>query len=163
MRRPWWPWSDRHGTLRTPSRKRRARLGIEALEERSLLSVGNLDPLFNNTGLLVVNALGSDTQANAVAVLRDNVDTTADPILVAGRRSGDFLLAKLEADGMLLNSTRVDFGGNDQALALAVGKDNKITLGGTSAGPDGSRAIVLARFTAGLALDNTFGAGGKVT
>src|SRR5437879_3800845 len=98
MRRPWWPWSDRHGTLRPPSRRNRARPNVEALEDRSLLSVGNLDPLFNNTSLLVVNALGNDAQANAVAVLRDNVDTTADLILVAGRRSGDFLLAKLQAD-----------------------------------------------------------------
>src|SRR4051794_17688404 len=119
----------------------RAQLSVEVLEDRSLLSVGNLDPLFDASGLLSSSALGANAQANAIVVLRDTIDTTADAKLIAGHggSSGnqDFFVARVDASGTLDNSfgsggvTFTDFGVNDDAKALQV-RNNLIVVAGTT-------------------------------
>jgi uncharacterized delta-60 repeat protein len=144
-------------------------LNVEMLEDRSLLSVGTLDPLFDASGL--GPALGNNAQANAIAVLRDNVDTTADPILIAGHANGlvnqDFFVARVDSTGALDRSFGVngiayaDFGLNDDANSLGV-RNNLVVVAGTT-GVNGSRDLALARFNANGTLDTRFHGTGKLT
>ena len=166
MRRPWRLWDDHSGSSRSPSRRRRALLGVEVLEDRSLLSVGNLDPLFGNTGMFITSALGDSAQANAVAVLRDNVDTTADPILIAGQANQHFFVARVDATGTLggfgtNGIAYADFGVNDDAYTLQV-RNNLVIAAGTT-GVVGSRDLAIARFDRAGNLDTSFNGTGKVT
>ena len=56
-----------------------------------------------------------------------------------------------------------DFGGNETAWGLAVQADGKAVVAGTRFDPGPSDDFVLARYTAGGALDRTFDGDGKVT
>jgi uncharacterized delta-60 repeat protein len=84
-------------------------------------------------------------------------------IVVAGTMNGDFMLSRYDvagnpdasfgSNGRLLS----DFGADGEAaFALAIGPDDKIVLGGTSADH-----FAFARFTPAGNLDPTFGQGGK--
>jgi uncharacterized delta-60 repeat protein len=81
-----------------------------------------------------------------------------------GGTTGDFHLTRLTANGALdpsldgKSTVDADFGGDDDASALAVQANGKIVVGG-SAGDD----FGIARFQPGGAPDETFGPGGKRT
>src|SRR4051812_2642300 len=102
---------------------------VERLEDRTLLNVGNLDPLFGTAGLKEVS-LGQSAQASAIVVLHDTSDSTADPLLIAGTAGapghGDFFVTRLLPDGtpdqnFAAGGTRlIDFGADDQATVLAI-------------------------------------------
>ena len=167
MRRSRWPWKV------SPRPVRRTALGVEALEERCLLSAGNLDPLFGSAGQAVL-ALGGNSQVNAVAVLADGNDTTADPILLAGQSSGGsgqaFTVARLQGNGQSLDPgfgtggmLTVNFGGPAAAEAVALLPDQtKAVVGGyTTIG--GQRAFALARLnTTTGQLDTSFNGTGTL-
>ena len=81
-----------------------------------------------------------------------------------GGTAGDFHLTRLTANGALdpsldgKSTVDADFGGNDEASALALQANGKIVLAG-SAGDD----FGIARFQPGGAPDETFGPAGKRT
>src|SRR6185503_13334965 len=84
-------------------------------------------------------------------------------IVVAGTQNGDFYLARYDVAGNLdgsfgSNGRAVsDFGSpGDAAYGLAVGTDDKVVVGGTSADH-----FAFARYLPGGTLDPTFGQGGK--
>src|SRR5215471_13062880 len=54
-----------------------------------------------------------------------------------------------------------DFGGNDEALAVAIQPDGKIVAAGATRG-GGTAEFALARYNADGSLDSSFGSGGKV-
>ena len=96
-------------------------------------------------------------------------DVTLEPggkIDVAGYggTANDFHLTRLTANGALdpslggKSTVDADFGGNDDASALALQANGKIVLAGTTGGDFG-----IVRFQPGGAPDDTFGPGGKRT
>src|SRR5262245_20901535 len=93
MRKFRWPWSalTLPATKSHPNRRHRYHIvpQVEQLEDRTVPNVGNLDPLFGTGGLVVAptGAGAGAAQANALVVLRDGNDATADRIVVAGRAS----------------------------------------------------------------------------
>ncbi|MBI1915606.1 MAG: tandem-95 repeat protein [Planctomycetes bacterium] len=172
MRNLKWPWRSLFlpATLSTRSRYR-AIPQVEQLEDRLTPNVGNLDPLFGSAGLVVAPAGAGPAQANALVVLRDGNDTTLDGILVAGRASNgtnlDFALSRFtplgQPDSTFAGGTAlVNFGGDDEALALATLPDGRILAGGYTTAAGGQRNFALVRLNANGTLDNTFGSGGRV-
>src|SRR5262249_17768217 len=79
--------------------------------------------------------------------------------------SDDFVVARINSDGQEDKSfgnggnVSTDFGGNDNALAVAVQPDSKIVVAGVT-NPAGQFA--LARYNTDGSLDSSFGSGGKV-
>lgn len=141
---------------------------------------GALDDSFGSGGLVHVDIDAASDEARAVRVLSDN------SLLVAGSLStsshADFGIVKLRHDGSLDTTfgepdigsarkgfVRLDIAGanfHDNAYAMAVQKDGRIVLAGTTpVFHDGFNynQVALARFSADGVLDTTFGSQGVVT
>jgi uncharacterized delta-60 repeat protein len=128
---------------------------------------GMLDSSFG-TGGKVTTAIGGGTDVgNGVAVQPDG------KIVVAGRASiggsEDFALARYTANGTLDTSfgtggvvTTPIGSGNDQGRSVALQSDGKIVVAG-HARVGSTDDIALVRYNLDGTLDNSFGAGGKVT
>jgi uncharacterized delta-60 repeat protein len=118
---------------------------------------GTLDPTFGTNGTVKTD-LGSFDIAFDLAL------TPTGKIVVAGRNGGDFAVVRYNADGTLdaafgtNGRTTTDFGGADQAFALALDTSGRALLAGQGAGQFG-----LARYNTDGSLDATFGSGGKTT
>jgi uncharacterized delta-60 repeat protein len=153
---------------RRPSRNRKQpsprpiRLGLEALEDRCLLSAGQLDPTFGTGGQVVVPPfVGPGDDMAAAAVLQP------DGMLIVGGTSSNgvgraIALARYDAAGHLDSTfgaggrVKIPFGtGSDQLGGLALQADGKIIVAGSATG-----SPILARFNADGCLDGTFGRGG---
>jgi uncharacterized delta-60 repeat protein len=122
---------------------------------------GSPDTTVENNGAISLTVGGADV-GRAVAVLPDG------KILVAGGGGpgNDMFVLRLNADATADTSfgnngfTLVDFGGVDDARAIAVQANGKIVLAGsTNNGGD----MAVARLQPGGTLDTTFGSGGKKT
>ena len=122
---------------------------------------GSPDTSVESNGAISLTVGGADI-GRAVAVLPDG------KILVAGGGGpgNDMFVLRLNADATADDSfgnngfTLVDFGGVDDARAMAVQANGKIVLAGsTNKGGD----MAVARLQPGGTLDTTFGAGGKKT
>ena len=129
-------------TRRRPPRQRKTpyRLGLETLEDRTLLTAGFLDPTFGpaaTPGRVITDFFGANDLANAVAIQADG------RIVVAGSSgvgSGStFALARYNSDGSLDTSfdgdgrVFVNFSfGTDVARAVAIQADGRIVVAGTS-------------------------------
>jgi uncharacterized delta-60 repeat protein len=123
---------------------------------------GNLDTTFGTGGW--VTDLGQ-TVFSALALQPDR-----KLVLTSAGASGDFALARYNADGALDSTfgtggkVSTDFGGSDSASAVAMQPDGKIIAAGSTATPALQTAqFALARYDAGGTLDATFGTLGKVT
>jgi uncharacterized delta-60 repeat protein len=85
----------------------------------------------------------------------------------AGLCLADFALARYNTDGSIdvtfgsAGRVVTDFGGDDEAFAVAVQDDGKIVVAGVSTA-SGTMDFALARYTSDGELDATFGSGGKV-
>src|SRR5439155_996244 len=123
---------------------------------------GDLDPSFG-TGGRVLTDFGGGDGARALALQADG------RIVVAGSSSAgafgsDFALARYNSNGSLDPSfgtggrVLTDFGGDDEARALALQDDGKIVVAGGFGGP----CFALARYNPGGTLDTSFGTGGRV-
>jgi uncharacterized delta-60 repeat protein len=118
---------------------------------------GVLDPTFGTDGTVKTD-FGSFDIAFDVAV------APSGKIVVAGRNGNDFALARYNPDGTpdvtfgTDGETTTDFGGSDQAFALALDSSGRTVLAGQGAGTFG-----VARYNEDGSLDATFGSGGKVT
>lgn len=189
---------------------------LEALEDRTLMNAGALDPTFGVGGVVVDHSnsnysnqwvLGFQPDGKLLEVsggskglnlLRTNADGSLDQtfvgsaggpyavtgffiassvvvqsdgkILVAGEddiggyfNSGNFLVARFNADGSLDNSFGVGgmvvtkIGLSDYVAGMVLQADGKIVLGGTA-----DNQFALARYNANGSLDATFGNAGTV-
>src|SRR3954447_18172860 len=127
---------------------------------------GDLDTAFGAGGKLTTDFAGNGDEAHAVAVQADGKVVAAGGALVTTPLGTlqDFALARYRPDGTLdptfgaAGKVRTDFGGSEQAFAVAVQPDGKIVAAGGS-----GRDFELARYNADGSLDGTFGVGGKVT
>lgn len=132
---------------------------------------GLLDTSFGvaQSGMVKIDFGQIDDRAQAVTVQADG------SILLAGyandfNGNSDFVLTRLTSGGQVdttfgpagMNGiVLTDFGGMDQAYALAVQADGKIVVGGHS-GEDCAHDFAVARFTSDGMLDADFGPGGKI-
>jgi uncharacterized delta-60 repeat protein len=148
---------------RPPSHRPR----LELLEDRCLLSAGQLDTTFGSGGT-VTSLLGSSSFAYATALQSDG------KILAAGQAtvgSGyQFALARYTTSGSLDTSfgnsgtvtTKIGSGGFAWAMAVQP-TDGKIVLGGFGSISKTGHDFALARYTTGGSLDKSFGNRGTMT
>jgi uncharacterized delta-60 repeat protein len=138
---------------------------------------GDLDSTFGSGGKVTTDFAGNRDQAFAVALQSDGKIIAAGSAIVSGSQP-DFALARYNSDGSLDSTfgsggkVTTDFGGNDQAVAVAIQTDGKIVAAGgtcanaalgcdvlTGSGYD----FAIARYNTNGTLDSSFGTGGKVT
>jgi uncharacterized delta-60 repeat protein len=153
--------------LAPAARKHRARrLGVEVLEGRVLLSAGQLDVAFDQTGMeLTQLSFGSD-QVHALAI-EPNSQIVA--VGQTGITQSMFALVRFNLDGTLDQSfgsggkvtTDVEPGQNSYAQAAVIQTDGKIVAAGF-AGPAGNQQFALVRYNPDGSLDQSFGTGGIV-
>src|SRR5439155_1647217 len=126
---------------------------------------GTLDPSFGGGGRVLTNFAGRD-EASALALQSDGKIVVAGFSGAGGRQ--DFAVARYNPDGSLDPSfgsggrVLTDFGGDDEAAALALQSDGKIVVTGFSFSDAGGSDIALARYNPDGTLDASFGSGGRV-
>jgi uncharacterized delta-60 repeat protein len=142
---------------------------LEALEDRTLLHAGALDPTFGTGGILL-GKFSPNTSAAAVAVQTDG------KVVVAGSSSGidtsSLLIARYTADGKPdttfghkgLVTLTPSLGAEpfDSASALALLPNGKILVAGTAGSPSHPAEFLLARLDSDGTPDPTFGNHGIV-
>ena len=126
---------------------------------------GSLDTGFSGDGKLTTGGFGSGSasteQATGVAIQGDG------KIVVVGTVSGDFALARYNADGSLDMSfsgdgkQTTDFASGDKVTGVALQNDGKIVVVGSAV--DDDRDFALARYDADGSLDTGFSGDGKQT
>ncbi len=173
-----WGEGRREGNPRYPggTRKRRRsgsspvrlrRLCLEALEDRRLLAMGDLDLSLDGDGKAITDFGGRSDLAYAVAVQSDG------KIVVAGRSYNganyDFALARYNGDGSLDTSFSgdgkviTDFGGDaDWGFSVALQSDGRIVTAGYAT-TGGKIDFALARYNSDGSLDTSFDGDGKLT
>ena len=130
---------------------------------------GGLDTTFGSGGMVTTSMGGGDAIAFSVALLSDG-RIVATGYLEAGRRNHDFALACYNPSGTLNQSfgnggrVTTDFFGatDDIAYGLAAQSDGKLVLAGRT-GVYPTFHFALARYNNNGQLDQSFGAGGKVS
>jgi uncharacterized delta-60 repeat protein len=152
------------GGLKRLFRAKRCVPGLESLEDRCLLSAGDLDPTFGAGGLVRGRLAESYAQTAAALVQPDG------KVLLAGDQGGtdrDFVLVRLGLDGSpdptFGDGGRVvtDFGETDVPSAIALGPDGSIVVVGVAA-REGFFHLAVARYTPDGQPDARFGDGGRV-
>ncbi len=132
---------------------------------------GSLDPTFSTDGKVTTDFAGGFDEAFAVALQPDGKIVAAGGAVV-GSSPFDFALTRYNPDGSLDptfgtdGKATTDFGGTDEALAMALQPDGKIVAAGqafTGSSPDFAVDFAVARYNPDGSLDSTFGTGGKVT
>jgi uncharacterized delta-60 repeat protein len=119
---------------------------------------GELDQSFSGDGKLTTDFVGSGDDGQSMVVQPDG------KVLVVGRSSKDFALARYKPDGTLDKTFShdgkqvTDFAkGSDSARVAAIRPDGKILVAGRS-----GHARALARYNADGTLDRSFSGDGKV-
>jgi uncharacterized delta-60 repeat protein len=113
---------------------------------------GSLDTSFDGDGQLTTDFGSGSCEGQSITLQPDG------KILVAGYSSGDFALARYNADGSLDTSfdgdgkLTTDFGSSDGGSSVTLQEDGKIVVAGTSSGD-----FALARYNADGSLDTSFG------
>ncbi|MCA9175437.1 MAG: hypothetical protein KDB14_13225 [Planctomycetales bacterium] len=125
---------------------------------------GSLDATFGVGGVARIDIMGENNTANAVVAQSDGKLLVAGVTGVSGQ--GDFLLARLLADGSLDPTfgaggiVTTDLGTtNDVARSIAVQSDGRIVVAGYTGGPSDA---AVARYNSDGSLDSSFGSGGSV-
>jgi uncharacterized delta-60 repeat protein len=158
-----WSWFRRSANRPRPSTREGRPLRLEALEERTLLSAGDLDPTFGNGGLVVTNFGDTFADSRTLAVQADG------RILIAGQFAAhDFGLARFNSDGSPdssfgrggLVTTVIPGGGGISSMAVEA--DGHIVVAGEAV-INGSAYFAVARYDTDGSLDASFGTGGLVT
>ena len=178
-------WSTNRTSTRA-TRPRGRRLGLERLEDRALLSAGDLDLTFGDGGLVTTDIgafPSSDFAYDLAAVQADGKIVVAGTTYVTGSSTdSDFAVARYNSDGSLDTSFgtggrvvtdlfRYQSGDNwpsdDQAQAVAIQTDGKILVAGysyqvTYQGTQGWD-FAIVRYNSDGTLDTSFGVGGTAT
>jgi uncharacterized delta-60 repeat protein len=122
------------------------------------MASGQLDRSFNGSGT-VLTPLGSQAEANAVAVQPDGKIVAAGDTSSALNAPPTFAVARYNADGTLDPTfdpngsqpgvvTTSFFGQGDQALAMALQPDGAIVVAGTATQANGDASFGVARYLA---------------
>ncbi|MCA1679598.1 MAG: hypothetical protein LC777_11945 [Actinobacteria bacterium] len=125
---------------------------------------GDLDLTFSGDGKQTTD-FGTSSVGNDVALQGDGKIVVAGQTISGGN---DFALARYNADGSLDTTfdgdgkQTTDFGGGDQAAAVALQPDGKIIVGGRG-GASVFWDFALARYNTDGSLDTTFSGDGKQT
>src|SRR5262245_55648148 len=130
---------------------------------------GNLDPTFGTDGRVITNFNSRYLDSTAALVLQPD-----GRIVAAGDFDGDFGVVRYLSDGSLDNTFGVGgivttgFGGGvfaqlDRATSLVLQPDGKLVAAGQALGGSSGSDFGLVRYMPDGSLDQTFGAGGRVT
>ncbi|MEW6207716.1 MAG: hypothetical protein AB1631_05070 [Acidobacteriota bacterium] len=129
---------------------------------------GSLDASFGSAGRVTTNfSAGEIATIRALAIQPDQRIVAAGSHLLV--ENANMLAARYTVDGNLDASfgsggkASVDFSDSDFVGAMAIQPDNRIVLAGGSLVGTNNFNFALARLNEDGALDQTFGAGGKVT
>jgi len=124
-------------------------------------SDGSLDNSFADNGKLEGTSKQGDTRFNAGSIQTDRKIIAAG--LTWNGTDYDFALARFNTDGRpdsTFNNNGVqitDFGGNDEAVSIAIQPDGKIVIAGNS-----DNRFALARYNVNGSPDETFNTNGKL-
>jgi uncharacterized delta-60 repeat protein len=128
----------------------------------ALAADGDLDTTFDGDGMVITDFVGGTDESYNVVIQSDG------KIVVVGKASNDFALARYNSDGSLDSTFDGDgkvttaFGGDDFGYGVALQSDGKIMVaGGDDSG--GADDFGLARYNSDGSLDTTFDGDGKVT
>jgi len=159
------------GHLMNRNRTRSCRPTLELLEDRCLLSAGDLDLSFGTNGVATCGRAGGIGSLAAIALAPDG-KIVAGGLLDDAKLVPDFALCRYLSDGSLDTSfgaggwVTTGFGNSsdDWLNAVAVLPDGRVLAGGEScrslcSGSDGDFALV--RYTPAGAVDTTFGSKAK--
>ena len=134
---------------------RAVRAAVEALECRTLLSAGDLDPTFGNNGVVLLPAAGYLAFASTVQ--------SDGKIVIVG---SNFFVERLNPDGSPDTSfgsggIQIEpFANSAVANAVAIQSNGKIVVAGTETFSNGNTEFAFERLNANGTLDTTFGNGG---
>jgi uncharacterized delta-60 repeat protein len=139
---------------------------LEPLESRLPLNAGELDVVFNNTGMADQSLGGGGDQVHALVVQPDSKTITVGQ---SGPGDGQFTVARYDKDGLLdggfgsggVVTTGLGPDNDGVAEAAALQPDGKIIVAGYAGAP-GSQTIALARYNPNGSLDTSFGSTGTV-
>jgi uncharacterized delta-60 repeat protein len=130
---------------------------------------GTLDGSFGNGGVVMTD-FGAIDNANGLVIQKNQMIVAAGYTNGGSDTAADFALARYNTDGSLDASfgdsgkVTTDFTFSaDVVNALTLQADGKIVAAGVTSGGQLGPAFALARYEASGALDNSFGADGKVT
>jgi uncharacterized delta-60 repeat protein len=146
-----------------PARSKGARLGVENLEERSLLNAGALDPTFGLGGKLTTPFAGASVARSVLPQAGGKAVVVGYTQNGAGR---DFVLTRYDAVGNVdqsfgtMGKVTLDFGGDDLARAATQTADGHILVTGFSI-QGGMLRTAVARLDANGNPDQNFGMMGK--
>jgi uncharacterized delta-60 repeat protein len=128
---------------------------------------GNLDPSFGAGGIYEDGPMVpfGDRDAWDVALMSNgNIVVVGKNYIAAMPPATDggtfFHVMVTDSDGVRLNHRDIDFGGDSEARAVAVGSDNRFVVVGFT---DVDTAIAIARFDSSATLDPSFDGDGKNT
>jgi len=130
---------------------------------------GTPDSTFGVNGWASTPVLGYEDEARAMVVQQNGKILVAGTAEVAsGSKKYDFAVARFNADGSIDGGfgsggvVSLNINDNDIPEGIALQKDGKILVGGTS-DIDGDANYTVVRYTAGGVLDGTYGVGGIAT
>jgi uncharacterized delta-60 repeat protein len=137
---------------------------LELLEDRLLLNAGALDQSFGMGGEVTTDFGGTDFGARALLQTDGKIVEVGSTLSASSSR---FALARYNPDGSLDASFgaggKVTSPLGDAADAVLQANGDIVVAGGQESGGQQGGPVVVARYTAGGALDSTFGTGGVVT
>ena len=126
-------------------------------------SDGTLDTTFSANGKVMTDFSNTNDVGNSIKLQTDG------KILVAGSSSNNFALIRFNADGSFDTSfdgdgkLTTDFGGNENAMSVAVQSDGKILVAGSCTLTGSYSDFAVARYNIDGTLDTTFSGDGKFT
>ena len=127
--------------------------------------IGGLDTTFSTDGRQTTD-FGPTTVGESIAVQTDGKIVVVG--LINNTSGNDFALTRYTSAGILDTTfstdgkQTTDFGGGDDAFAVAIQTDGKIVVAGTTT-VGSTKDFAVARYTSNGTLDTTFSTDGKVT
>ena len=157
------------GKLLTPGKAYNAATGEYDFVVLRYNPDGSLDQSFGGTGKVLTDFRGDHDEGLSLALQDDGKIVVAGVARNPSVGTGDFALARYNADGSLDTGfgwgglVITDFiGGADQALSVVIQPDGKIVAGGFATGSTTGFDFALARYLPSGALDHSFGWAGLV-
>ena len=128
---------------------------------------GSLDQSFDGDGKVSTDISGTNDGASALALQTDGKIVAAGGVLLGGQ--GNFALVRYNTDGSLDSSfdgdgkVTTNVLGGDNATSVAVQRNGRIVVAGSSYPGANNNEASLARYNADGSLDASFGTGGTRT
>jgi uncharacterized delta-60 repeat protein len=158
-------WGSHRGTRkRRPSGLYSRSLRVEPLEDRRLLSAGDLDSTFDFDGRVTTDFADGADSGHGVAIQADGKTVVAGSS-DRGDHDCDFAVARCNTDGSLDTSfdgdgkLTTDFGPSSFGYSVAIQPDGKIIVAGDTWDYD----FAVARYNTNGSLDASFSGDGKLT